>query len=64
MIDFDRDPREGPVEMRKASARTFAQDEATSVVYGMPRACVARGAATSSGPLERLGAIVTDAVSR
>lgn len=34
----------GLLAMRKAGARTFAQDEATSTVFGMPQAAIARGA--------------------
>jgi two-component system chemotaxis response regulator CheB len=37
--------------LRAAGALTIAQDEATSVVYGMPRAAVASGAATEVLPL-------------
>lgn len=31
------DGGEGMLQMRKAGAHTIAQDEATSVVYGMPK---------------------------
>jgi len=34
----------GLLAMRKAGAHTFAQDEATSTVFGMPQAAIARGA--------------------
>src|SRR5262249_17464569 len=39
------DGAEGLLEMRRSGAATIAQDEATSVVYGMPKAAIARGAA-------------------
>jgi two-component system chemotaxis response regulator CheB len=39
------DGAEGLLAMRAAGARTIAQDEATSVVYGMPKEAVSRGAA-------------------
>ena len=39
-------------EMRAAGARTLAQDEATSVVYGMPREAVAAGGVVKSLPLQ------------
>lgn len=39
------DGAEGLGAMRRAGARTFAQDEATSVVWGMPRAAWEAGAA-------------------
>jgi len=35
----------GLLEMRRAGARTAAQDEASSIVFGMPREAIARGAA-------------------
>ena len=41
----------GLLSMRKAGARTLAQDEATCVVFGMPREAIARGAAEFVVPL-------------
>ena len=41
--------------LAQAGAHTIAQDERTSVVYGMPRAAVMRGAAGSVLPLEHIG---------
>lgn len=41
------------VEMHAAGARTLAQDEASSIVYGMPREAVAAGGVDSVLPLER-----------
>jgi two-component system chemotaxis response regulator CheB len=38
------DGADGLLAMRLAGARTFAQDEATSVVFGMPKEAIARGA--------------------
>jgi two-component system chemotaxis response regulator CheB len=40
-------------ELRLTGARTLAQDEATSVVYGMPREAVAAGGVDSILPLNR-----------
>jgi two-component system chemotaxis response regulator CheB len=37
--------------MRQAGARTIAQDEATCVVFGMPREAIALGAAEQVLPL-------------
>lgn len=39
-----RDGAEGLLEMRKTGAVTIGQNSATSVVYGMPKAAVSRGA--------------------
>jgi two-component system chemotaxis response regulator CheB len=44
----------GLKEMREQGATTFAQDEASSVVWGMPGAAVAIGAVSRVLPLERL----------
>jgi two-component system, chemotaxis family, protein-glutamate methylesterase/glutaminase len=45
------DGARGLREMRDAGARTAAQDEASSVVYGMPREAVRLGAAEAVLPL-------------
>ena len=48
-----RDGAEGLLRLRERGAATFAQDEATSVVYGMPRAAWENGAAQRQVPLTR-----------
>lgn len=49
----------GLAEMRAAGARTIAQDEATSVVFGMPAEAIRRGAAEHVLPLDGVpGAIL------
>ncbi|MFZ7090373.1 CheB methylesterase domain-containing protein [Primorskyibacter sp. 2E233] len=55
LTGMGRDGAEGLKELRNAGARTIAQDEATSVVYGMPRAAVELGGAEVSLPLNRIG---------
>jgi two-component system chemotaxis response regulator CheB len=45
------DGADGMLEMRKAGARTLAQDEASCVVYGMPKEAVARGGVEKIAPL-------------
>ncbi|HZU62748.1 MAG TPA: CheB methylesterase domain-containing protein, partial [Novosphingobium sp.] len=45
------DGAQGLLEMRQAGARTIAQDEASSVVFGMPKEAIARGAAERVVPL-------------
>ncbi|MFN7919768.1 MAG: chemotaxis response regulator protein-glutamate methylesterase [Bryobacteraceae bacterium] len=47
------DGARGLLEMSRAGARTIAQDEATSVVFGMPREAIALGAVDHVVPLER-----------
>lgn len=48
------DGAQGLLAMRKAGAHTICQDEATSVVWGMPRSAVELGAAASVLPLQRI----------
>ena len=50
-----RDGAAGMLAMRQAGARTLGQDEATCVVYGMPRAAYELGAVERQLPLEKLG---------
>ncbi|MFN9745444.1 MAG: chemotaxis response regulator protein-glutamate methylesterase [Betaproteobacteria bacterium] len=45
------DGARGLLELRKAGARTAAQDEASSVVFGMPREAIRLGAAADVVPL-------------
>jgi two-component system chemotaxis response regulator CheB len=48
------DGAQGLLAMREAGARTIAQDEATCVVYGMPKVAVDLGAVERVVPLERI----------
>jgi two-component system chemotaxis response regulator CheB len=50
-----RDGAAGLLAMRRAGGATIAQDEATSVVWGMPREAVRLGAAGAVLPLSRIG---------
>jgi two-component system chemotaxis response regulator CheB len=54
MTGMGDDGAAGLLEMRKAGARTVAQDEASCVVYGMPKEAVKRGAAECIVPLDRI----------
>jgi two-component system, chemotaxis family, protein-glutamate methylesterase/glutaminase len=51
LTGMGNDGAQGLLQMRRAGARTIAQDEATCVVYGMPRAAVALDAAAQVLPL-------------
>jgi len=48
----------GLLALRRAGAETIAQDEATSAIYGMPRAAVERGAASQVLPLGAIAAVL------
>jgi two-component system chemotaxis response regulator CheB len=45
----------GLLRLRQAGAKTIAQDEATSVVFGMPREAIRLGAAQQVLPLGQIG---------
>ncbi|HFE32001.1 MAG TPA: chemotaxis response regulator protein-glutamate methylesterase [Gammaproteobacteria bacterium] len=49
------DGREGAKLMKQGGSRVWAQDEATSVVYGMPAAVVDAGITEQVLPLEQIG---------
>jgi len=52
------DGARGLAEMHESGSLTIAQDEATSVVFGMPREAIRRGAARHVLPLEKIAAAV------
>ena len=54
MTGMGDDGARGLLEMKQAGAATIAQDEATSVVFGMPKEAVARGAADKILSLSQL----------
>ena len=64
LTGMGNDGADGLLEMRKAGAFTIAQDEETSIVFGMPREALARGAAHVVHPLPHIaGAILAAAHS-
>jgi len=54
MTGMGRDGAQGLLGMKRAGAWTIAQDEATSVIFGMPREAIELGAVHEVAPLERL----------
>ena len=54
MTGMGDDGATGLVSMRNAGAYTVAQDEASCVVFGMPREAIARGGACSVCPLDQI----------
>ena len=54
MTGMGSDGAEGLLEMRQCGAQTIAQDESSCVVLGMPKEAIARGAAVSVVPLNRI----------
>lgn len=58
LTGMEADGAEGLLRLRQLGWHTIAQDEATCVVYGMPRAAVERKAASEVLPLPRIGPAV------
>ena len=64
MTGMGDDGARGLLEMKQAGARTFAQDEDTSVVFGMPKEAIARGAADRVVPLHAIARQLLQATDR
>jgi two-component system chemotaxis response regulator CheB len=58
LTGMGHDGAEGLLALRRAGARTVAQDEATSVVFGMPAEAIARGAAEFVTPLDQIAPLL------
>jgi two-component system chemotaxis response regulator CheB len=55
LTGMGRDGSAGLLAMRKQNAATIGQDEASSIVYGMPRVAFELGAVEKQLPLEQIG---------
>ena len=55
LTGMGKDGAVGLKAMREAGASTLGQDEASSVIYGMPRAAFEIGAVEHQLPLDRIG---------
>jgi two-component system chemotaxis response regulator CheB len=61
LTGMGKDGAEGMLEMRKAGAVTFGQDEQSSLIYGMPRVAFECGAVVRQYPLELLAHAIMEA---
>jgi two-component system chemotaxis response regulator CheB len=64
MTGMGDDGARGMEEMHNAGAYTVAQDEATSVVFGMPKEAIARGGVDRIAPLDNLAREIMAAQAR
>jgi two-component system chemotaxis response regulator CheB len=64
MTGMGDDGAKGMLEMHNAGAYTIAQDEATSVVFGMPREAIELNAVDKIVPLDRIAFQITQAGAR
>ena len=60
LTGMGRDGAEGLLAMREAGAETLGQDEASCVVYGMPKAAMSIGAVARQFSLERIGGAILE----
>jgi len=63
MTGMGDDGARGLKEMRDAGASTCAQDEASCVVFGMPKEAIKLGAAGSVLPLEHIPGVVARGIA-
>lgn len=61
LTGMGQDGAKGLLELRKGGASTFAQDQQSSVVYGMPRVAWEMGAAQKQVPLKRMATTILQA---
>jgi two-component system chemotaxis response regulator CheB len=59
-----RDGADGLLAMRDAGADTVGQDEATALIYGMPRAAYEIGGVAEQLPLPRIARRVLELCAR
>ncbi len=60
LTGMGNDGSDGLLEMHEAGARTIAQDEASCVVFGMPKVAIEVGAVDDVVPLERIPARILE----
>jgi two-component system chemotaxis response regulator CheB len=56
MTGMGKDGAAGALAIKRADGKTLAQDQATSMIFGMPKAAIDAGAIDDIAPLEELAA--------
>ncbi len=64
LTGMGKDGAQGMLEMRQAGSHTIAQDEASCVVFGMPREAIALGGASEVVPLQGIARHTLDYLAR
>ncbi|MGB5987410.1 MAG: chemotaxis response regulator protein-glutamate methylesterase [Desulfobacterales bacterium] len=64
LTGMGNDGAQGLLAMRKEGAHTIAQDEASSVVFGMPKEAIEAGAALEVAPLEQVPRRIINALNQ
>ena len=64
LTGMGRDGAAGMLEMREAGAWNVAQDEASCVVFGMPREAILAGGTHETAPLKELPGLVLGHLAR
>ena len=64
LTGLGKDGAMGMLQLAEAGARTFGQDEETSVVYGMPKAANVLGAVQKQLPITDMGAAIRNSFKR
>jgi two-component system chemotaxis response regulator CheB len=64
LTGMGRDGAQGLLKLREKGGRTLAQDQATSLIWGMPKAAVEAGAAERALPIESIAREIVTALRR
>jgi two-component system chemotaxis response regulator CheB len=62
LTGMGKDGAKGMLDIRNQGGYTFAQDEASCVVYGMPKEAVAMGGVDQIVELDKMGAVLLDKI--
>jgi two-component system chemotaxis response regulator CheB len=64
LTGMGRDGAQGLLNMKNAGAYTIAQDEKSSIVFGMPKEAINLGAADKVAPLDQIGSLIKRNINR
>jgi len=64
LTGMGRDGADGMLAMKQAGSYNFAQDEATSVVFGMPKEAIKLGAIDEVLPIDKIADAIVKALKK